>query len=223
MARTRLVRDVLLVFLGAISMHFVTTLVHPFDDLYPTWTLQSFHREEIVIDPPPYDGSTNNDKNPTFDYGDRRVDGGTPPLPESPVDILTTLPETEMVGHAPGWTIFKNLYMSNGTFYVVTDKRRSEFPELPYILSYPIPALATPENIQARLPTDQDMDFISTREALRRWGPLRHGEKNRIWPISGNTVRNPNLSILSYSLRLGLVSRRVIVHRTRFGFSSATL
>jgi len=79
------------------------------------------------------------------------------------------------------------LYMSNGTFYVVTDKPRSEFPHLFYILSVPIPALNTPENIQARLPTDQEMDFIGTREALRRWGPLRPGERNRIFPIEGNT------------------------------------
>jgi hypothetical protein len=177
-------------------MHFIITLLHPFDDLYPTWTLQSFQQEEIVIDPPPYDEHVSGDRsknpNPLFDYGNGREDDiSSPPAHTAvtPVDIFTAIPETELVDHAPGWTIFTNLYMSNGTFYVVTDKPRSEFPELHYILSVPIPALNTPENIQARLPTDQEMDFITPQEALRRWGPLRRGEKNRIWSIPGNTVR----------------------------------
>jgi hypothetical protein len=116
-----------------------------------------------------------------------------PPSPpaSTTVDVLTTIPETELVEHAPGWTVFKNLYMSNGTFFVVSDKPRSEFPKLLYILSVSIPALNTPENIQARLPTDDEMDFITTHEALERWGPLRPGEKNRIWSIAGNTVSVP--------------------------------
>lgn len=166
-------------------MHFVTTLIHPFDDLYPTWTLQSFHQEEIVIDPPPYDDTGN----PAFDYGNPKGDDTSPPprTAVTPTDVLTTIPETEILTHAPGWTVFKNLYMSNGTFFVVSKKQRSQFPELAYILSVAIPALNTPENIQARIPTDQQMDFISPQEAAWRWGPLRPGEKNRIWSIEGNT------------------------------------
>ena len=190
LARSRLVRDVLLVFLGAVSMHFITTLFHPFDDLNPTWTVESYHQDEIIIDPPPYDEHINNnhrDGDPAFGGG-----GGEPPSPPTAVtsvDVLTTIPETKIIRHAPGWTVFKNLYMSNGTFYVVSDEPRSEFPELLYIISVAIPALNTPENIQARLPTDQEMDFIGTKDALRRWGPQRLGDKNRIWPITGNTVR----------------------------------
>lgn len=187
LARSRLVRDVFLVFLGAVSMHFVTTLFHPFDDLNPTWTLQSYHQEEIVIDPPPYDehidGNKHDNNNPAFGEGDEPSSTAV-----TLVDVTTTIPETELVGHAPGWTIFKNLYMSNGTFYVVSDKPRSEFPELLYILSVPIPALNTPENIQARLPTDQEMSFISTKDAEWRWGAVKPGDKNRVWPITGNTV-----------------------------------
>lgn len=197
LARSRLVRDVFLVFLGAISMHFVTTLLHPFNDLNPTWTLQSFHQEEIVLDPPPYGerviNNKDDDDNPAFDHdrgkGDDR--SSSPHTAVTPVDVLTTIPETELVQHAPGWTVFKNLYMSNGTFYVVSDKPRSEFPELVYILSVPIPALNTPENIQARVPTDEQMDFIGAKDALRRWGPVKPGEKNRIWPITGSTVCVP--------------------------------
>jgi hypothetical protein len=192
LARTRLVRDVFLVFLGAISMHFITTLLHPFDDIYPTWSVQSFHQEEFVIDPPPYDdgtgGNSDGKASPLFHNDNERGDRTSSPPAGSSVDVFTTIPETEMVEHAPGWTIFKNLYMSNGTFFVVSEKPRSEFPELVYILSYSIPALNTPENIQARIPTEEEMDFISTKEARRRWGPLRSGENNRIWSITGNTV-----------------------------------
>lgn len=222
-ARSRLVRDVILVFVGAVSMHFVTTLLHPFDDLYPTWTLQSYHQEEIVIDRPTYDQRVDNDRddksNPLFDSWSRKGDGplSSPDTAVTPSNVLTNIPETELVQHAPGWTVFKNLYMSGGTFYVVSDKPRSEFPELLYILSVPIPALNTPENIQARLPTDQEMDFISTREAQRRWGPTRPGETNRIQSVVGNTV-SPHLSnFLSFSAR-GPFARASVFPEFHFGF-----
>lgn len=211
LARSRLARDVVLVFLGAVSMHFVTTLLHPFEELNPTWTLQNYQQEEIVIDPPPYDEYVNADNsvNPNLVVGrNGHEPPSTPPSTAvTPLDITKTILETEMVQHAPGWTIFKNLYISNGTFFVVSDKPRSEFPELRFILSVAIPALNTPENIQARIPTDKQMDFISPKEAHRRWGPIRSSEKNRIWPITGNTVcvpcRNPPFSLLleSYQAR----------------------
>jgi len=195
-------RDVFLVFLGAVSMHFVTSLFHPFDDLNPTWTLQSYHQEEIVIDPPPYgervSGNKEDNDSPAFDHDGKGDDHlSSPDTTVTPVDVLTTIPETELVQHAPGWTVFKNLYMSNGTFYVVSEKPRSEFPELAYILSVAIPALNTPENIQARVPTDEQMDFISTKDALRRWGPVKPGQKNRIWLITGSTVCVPCQNFIS--------------------------
>ena len=195
LARSRLARDVFLVFLGAVSMHFVTTLFHPFDDFNPTWTLQSYHQEEILFDPPPYDEHVNVNKhyndNPVFDHDRGRGNKlASSPLSTAvtPIDVAKTIPETEIIQHAPGWTMFKNLYMSNGTFFVVSDKPRSEFPELLYILSVPIPASTSLENIQARLPTDQQMDFIDTKDAQWRWGAVRLSEKNRIWSITGNTV-----------------------------------
>lgn len=195
LARSRLGRDAFLVFLGAVSMHFVTTLFHPFDDLNSTWTLQSYHQEEILIDPPPYGERVNANKhdndNHMFGYGrgkGNKLSSTPPSTAVTLVDVTKTIRETEMIQHAPGWTVFKNLYMSNGTFYVVSDKPRSEFPELRYILSIAIPALATPENVQARLPTDHQMDFIGAKDAQQRWGPVKPGEKNRIWPITGNTV-----------------------------------
>ena len=211
LARSRLARDLFLVFLGAVSMHFVTTLFHPFDDFNPTWTLQSYHQEEIDIGSHLYDEHFNGDKhNHVLDHDrgeDDEPSSSPPSTAVTPVDATRSIPETELVQHAPGWTIFKNLYMSNGTFYVVSDKPRSDFPELLYVLSVPIPALNSPENIQARLPTDQQMDFIGISDAERRWGSARPGEKNRIWPMTGNTVRAPLAFILVFHL-LSLPSPR---------------
>lgn len=39
----------------------------------------------------------------------------------------------------------------------------------------------TPENIASREPTDKEMQFISTKEAEKRWGV-------RVWSINGMTV-----------------------------------
>ncbi|KAF5325739.1 hypothetical protein D9611_000649 [Ephemerocybe angulata] len=35
------------------------------------------------------------------------------------------LPQTGLIAHAPGWTLFRNLYMTNDTLYIVTDKHFS--------------------------------------------------------------------------------------------------
>jgi hypothetical protein len=179
LARSRLARDVFLVFLGAVSMHFVTTLFHPFDDLNPTWTLQSYRQEEFLIDPPPYGEHVNVDKNdndnPVFDYNSGKGKKPTSsPLSTAvtPIDVTKTIPETEIIQHAPGWTVFKNLYMSNGTFYVVSDKPRSEFPELFYILSVAIPALDTPENTRARVTHGSPNGLSSVPRTRRRGGEL---------------------------------------------------
>ena len=221
LARSRLARDVLLVFLGAVSMHFVTTLFHPFDDFNPTWTVQSYRHEEIVIDPPSYhdgfggDGGGRNGRNPMFNHHHHGDDGpSSPHAALTPVDVLNTIPETEIIEHAPGWTVFKNLYMSNGTFFVVSDKPRSAFPELIYILSYAIPAVDSPGNVQARLPTDLEMDFISTQAAQWRWGPVTSDGKNRIWSIAGNTVRS--LPETPYSLHVHICRRPLNLHSVFF-------
>lgn len=33
------------------------------------------------------------------------------------------VPQSGLIAHAPGWTIFRNLYMTNDTLYIVTDKK----------------------------------------------------------------------------------------------------
>jgi len=109
----------------------------------------------------------------------------------SPVSIQTpTSPsvahDTSILAHAPGWTLFRNLYMSNGTLFLVADElERSNFPEIRMMASHPMLALNTPENIAAREPSELDMTFITPEEAQTRWG-------DRILSIEGNTV-SPNI------------------------------
>ncbi|KAF9450770.1 hypothetical protein P691DRAFT_809605 [Macrolepiota fuliginosa MF-IS2] len=98
------------------------------------------------------------------------------------------LPYTTLVAHAPGWTLFRNLYMSNGTLYILTP-RPKKFPEIRLMMSTGLPAENTPQNIAAREPTRENMDFITPDDALERWGgdPDR-GVTNRVWTVDGNTL-----------------------------------
>ena len=101
---------------------------------------------------------------------------------ETPSVANSNLPDTLILAHAPGWTLFRNLYMSNGTLFVVaSESDRSSFPEVRMMASHPLVAYNTPENIAAREPSNFDMTFITPEEAKTRWG-------DRILPVEGNTV-----------------------------------
>ncbi|KIY71392.1 hypothetical protein CYLTODRAFT_435285 [Cylindrobasidium torrendii FP15055 ss-10] len=106
--------------------------------------------------------------------------------PDSHVALQTgtdDLPFTSIVDHAPGWTLFRNLYMSDGTLYILSDNR--SFPEIRLMTSTGMAAENNPENIAAREPTSHDMDYITPAEARRRWGGTKH---NRVSTIQGNTL-----------------------------------
>lgn len=45
------------------------------------------------------------------------------------------MPSTKVMGHAPGWTLFENLYMSNGTLLIISDASESSFPERRFMTS----------------------------------------------------------------------------------------
>lgn len=105
------------------------------------------------------------------------------------LDLEQDLPHTSIISHAPGWTLFRNLYMSNGTLYILSSNR--SFPEIRMMTSTALEAFNTPENIASREPTAQNMDFITPEEARKRWGgDIDRGEKNRVWSVEGNTVSN---------------------------------
>ncbi|KAJ7729707.1 hypothetical protein DFH07DRAFT_849928 [Mycena maculata] len=94
-------------------------------------------------------------------------------------------PATSLVAHAPGWTLFEDVYMSNGTLFIVSDNP-SEFPEIRMMISTGLIALNEPENIAAREPTSHEMAIISTQEARSRWG-ANGISATAILPVEGNT------------------------------------
>ncbi|KAK7008236.1 hypothetical protein R3P38DRAFT_3403195 [Favolaschia claudopus] len=100
---------------------------------------------------------------------------------------LSTIAPTTLLTHAPGWTVLENLYMSNGTFFIVTDTPQ-DFPKIRFMISKPLILENTANNIAAREPTPDDMAFLTVEEANERWGEVRPGRKNRISTVGGNTV-----------------------------------
>ena len=103
----------------------------------------------------------------------------------SPFDKL---PATELLGHAPGWTLFKNLYMTNGTLFIVAEESdRKVFPEMRMMTSTGLAAQNTPENIALREPLPENMQFITPKQARERW--ITAESVNRVWTVEGNTVR----------------------------------
>jgi len=118
-----------------------------------------------------------------------------PPSPpsQSPIPNLEhEIPQTELVSHAPGWTIFRNLYMADGTLFIVTSDPES-FPSIDLMTSTGLPALATPESVVERMPTDRDIAVITPQEAHQRWGGQSMMELNNVFPVEGSTVRHPTL------------------------------
>jgi len=75
------------------------------------------------------------------------------------------MPSTTIVAHHEGWTLFENLYMFNATLLVVSDNEISSFPDRRLMTSTGLPALNEPGNLEAREPTDADMDFWTRRRA----------------------------------------------------------
>ncbi|KAJ4490572.1 hypothetical protein J3R30DRAFT_103991 [Lentinula aciculospora] len=89
---------------------------------------------------------------------------------------------TTILHHAPGYTLFQNLYMSNGTLHIVSPNP-SSFPPIRHIISTSLPATSSPENIALREPTPQIMDFLDLDKADTRWGRGRG-----VFSVKGNTV-----------------------------------
>ncbi|KAI0331223.1 hypothetical protein GY45DRAFT_1345495 [Cubamyces sp. BRFM 1775] len=213
LARPRTFRDVALIFLGAAAMHFCTSFLGPFADhsssiIVKTQVSSRFDAGQPNVFAPPQDHDAHNhaahvdpapapvpapvkqpDPAPARDQRQEPAQELIKPPTDLPqtVDTSHTIPETTILSHAPGWTVFRNIYMSNGTMYIVTS-RPSSFPEIEMITSTGLPAENTPENIAQRMPTSEDMAFLTPQEAQDRWGGDEGKlEKNRIWSVPGNT------------------------------------
>ena len=70
---------------------------------------------------------------------------------------------------ALGWTVFDNLYVANGTVFVVTDNPEI-IPPRDELISTGIELKNDPESVAARLPTNQEMRIISVEEARNLFG-----------------------------------------------------
>ncbi|KAJ9116172.1 hypothetical protein QFC20_000852 [Naganishia adeliensis] len=86
---------------------------------------------------------------------------------------------TRITGHSPGWTVFENLYLFNGTLFIVTNDPH-QYPELRLMTSTGLPANNEPGNEEAREPTGNELQFISVKDAKELWG-------DRIWAMEGMT------------------------------------
>ncbi|KAH9940680.1 hypothetical protein B0H21DRAFT_753931 [Amylocystis lapponica] len=82
---------------------------------------------------------------------------------------LGQVPQTKIVVHVPGWTIFDRLYFCNGTMFVVTDQPES-IPDRSLMTSTSLFIENGPIAEASRLPTDKEMQIISTNEAARLFG-----------------------------------------------------
>ncbi|KAG8929799.1 hypothetical protein FRC01_003755 [Tulasnella sp. 417] len=102
------------------------------------------------------------------------------------------LKTTTLVKHAPGWTIFDNVYVSGGTLYIVTDNP-SEWPAIRMMTSTGLPSENTPGNAESREPTDKEMRIISMKDAEKLWG-------KRVWPVNGVSflVNDPRQFVSHY-------------------------
>jgi hypothetical protein len=101
------------------------------------------------------------------------------------VGYADALPETTVIAHAPGYTLFRNLYMANCTFFAISPNT-GDFPQRRMITSTGLIALNEPENIRLREPTDQEFQIISPKR-----------ERHRVWSIEGNSVSCPSKQELS--------------------------
>ncbi|GJF00117.1 hypothetical protein PsYK624_163960 [Phanerochaete sordida] len=179
MARSRSLRDALLVLVGALCMHLATSFFGVFQpDLFSG---------DIIVNTQ----VNNHEAAPQNPLPDTHKDIERPLVIDTSVaDVVDDFAETVIESHAPGWTVFTNLYMSNGTLFVISSRPSSEFPDIRLITSTGLPAENTPENIAARMPTAKDIDFITPTEARARWGAsldLAESHRNRVYPIHGST------------------------------------
>ncbi|KAH7915202.1 hypothetical protein BJ138DRAFT_174726 [Hygrophoropsis aurantiaca] len=200
-------RDAILILLGALSMHFFSTLgsfsqssivINTHNELtQQDPTPEKYHGDgqeiEIVVDHPSEEHSPAEifvTKQTEFETKAASADLPTPtpsndvavPVPTAP----TGIPQTTIVEHVPGWTLFRDIYMSNGTLFIVSSSPASEFPHIRMMTSTGLEAENTPENIASREPTPWNMDFVTPEEATQRWG--KPTDSPRVWTVEGNTL-----------------------------------
>ncbi|THH08866.1 hypothetical protein EW145_g2425 [Phellinidium pouzarii] len=89
--------------------------------------------------------------------------------PESDLSWTVRVPESTIVAHVPGWTIFDKLYAMNGTLFIVTSFP-DIIPERKLLTSSGYEVFNGEEEKRKRLPSDKDIQVISPKEAQRLFG-----------------------------------------------------
>ncbi|KAI3615660.1 hypothetical protein WG66_011909 [Moniliophthora roreri] len=136
------------------------------------WSLSATLVTSVQVPPLPWENPCS--PNETQSTGDRDVvdnelhspveDRLLPKMPQHPHGDLnhTTIPQG---AHVHGYTVFDQLYMRNGTLYIVTDKPET-FPEIKKILSIPGKAL---HGVNLT-PTEKEMVVIDPSRAKELLG-----------------------------------------------------
>jgi len=88
--------------------------------------------------------------------------------PPSHANVAVDLPRTSIIAHAPGWTLFRNLYMSIGTLYILSSN--PSFPKNRLMTSTGLPWGTTPENIASREPNPQQYGLSDPRRGSHEMG-----------------------------------------------------
>ncbi|KNZ81312.1 hypothetical protein J132_02085 [Termitomyces sp. J132] len=83
------------------------------------------------------------------------------------------VPQTRVLSHAPGWTVFDKLYVLKGVVYIVSDEP-SKVPNVTHMYSKGLFIENGKEAVASRLPTDEDIRVISTKEAKVLFGTGAH-------------------------------------------------
>ncbi|BEJ16657.1 hypothetical protein CspHIS471_0600580 [Cutaneotrichosporon sp. HIS471] len=78
-------------------------------------------------------------------------------------------PRTSVLAHAPGWTVLDDIYLYNGTWYIVTDNP-SSIPLRRMMISTGAEIWNDQASINRREPTENEMRIIFPSEANRLWG-----------------------------------------------------
>ncbi|KAF5368301.1 hypothetical protein D9757_010526 [Collybiopsis confluens] len=198
-------RDIILLLLGATCMHLTSLLFFPsssetsvvIDHHIPIHDTGSVDLDPLP--PPPEYLQLNSDKNRLEDQETTRVESSSGATnqaadddddDEYAIQLAPVLPPTSILHHAPGYTIFRNLYMSNGTLYILSPAHEHEtLPEISRMISTSIYSYNTQENIEGRKPTPYIMDYITPEIAQERWGgDVEKGARNSVFSVSGSTV-----------------------------------
>ncbi|VDB90957.1 unnamed protein product [Peniophora sp. CBMAI 1063] len=79
------------------------------------------------------------------------------------------VPGTKLMLHAPGWTLFDQLYLLNGTLYIITDQPE-HLPDTKFIMSTGLHITNGEENAAALLPTEKELRIITRAEAKSIFG-----------------------------------------------------